>query len=69
MKRRIIHVRIESSVCAFVRGHGSRELLTDLRGRPPVWSVTEKSWCVQERTARDVIALAESRGYDVEVGR
>jgi hypothetical protein len=54
-------------VWAFVSGYGSREMLTELRGRPPVWSSLTRAWVTQPRTAKDLIAVAESRGYLVSV--
>lgn len=64
MTRRI-EVEYATPSCAYVRGHGSRELLTELKGRPPVWATLSKAWVCQPRTAQDVIAIAESRGYEV----
>lgn len=65
--RRRLEVIIESKHAAYVRGYGSRELLTELRGRPPVWATITRAWVTTERFARDVIAMAESRGYQVDV--
>lgn len=64
---RRLKVTIEGKHAAFVRGHGSRELLTELRGRPPVWSSLTRAWNTTEETARDLIAIAERRGYVVDV--
>jgi len=66
MARRL-EVEVESELCAFVRGYGSRDLLTELRGRPPIWSTRSRAWVTTARTARDVVAVAESRGWDVVV--
>ncbi|MFT4010882.1 MAG: hypothetical protein QM655_12670 [Nocardioidaceae bacterium] len=66
---RQIMVTFETESCAYVRGHGARELLIDLKGRAPVWGTIARAWCVQAKTARDVIALAEARGYDIVVTR
>lgn len=50
----------------YISGHGSRELITEVRnGRPPVWSCLGRAWCVQPHTAADVVALAEVRRFDV----
>ena len=68
MSRRI-EVRIHSEVCAYVSGYGADELIQAITGRRQVWSVPERAWCVQEHTAADVIALADSRGWAVEVRR
>jgi hypothetical protein len=51
--------------CAYVSGHGSRDLITELRGRPPIWSSLARAWCTTDRTARDLIAVAELRGFEV----
>ncbi|MCH1867075.1 hypothetical protein [Nocardioides sp. CFH 31398] len=54
-------------VGSLVRGHGSRELVTEVTGRPPMWRTLARGWSVQEHTARDVVALAERRNYDIVV--
>jgi hypothetical protein len=64
--RRQWHVRIERN-SAYVRGYGTRELLTEMRHRAPVWSRSEKAWTCQPSTARDLIALAQARHIDVVV--
>lgn len=51
---------------AVLRGYGSRALIEELRGHPPVWSSTYRGWHCQPKTARNVVALAEMRGYQVE---
>lgn len=49
-----------------ISGYESRELVTLVRGgRHPMWSRRPRGWVVQSQTARDVIALAEERGFDV----
>lgn len=53
--------------CAVVGGYGSRELITDLRGRPPMWSSNPRGWVIQPSAIPDLAALAESRGYEVRV--
>lgn len=65
MKR--LEVQLVSPSCAYVSGYGARELITELKGRPPVWSSLGRAWVVQPCTARDVIAVAESRRYLVTV--
>jgi len=62
---RSIEVEFVNTSCTYVRGGGSRELLTELRGRPPVWGTRARAWVTSPHTARDVIAVAESRGYEV----
>ena len=67
MTRRI-EVTFDSKHCAFVKGYGSRDLLMEMRGRPPIWSTLTRAWVTTEKTARDLIAVAESRGYEVVLG-
>lgn len=64
MRRRVLQVDLDG-YGSLVRGYGSRELLFDLTGRAPVWSNIRRGWSVQEKTARDVIAAADARGFDV----
>lgn len=66
-RRRVLEVEVESRYCARLRGYGSRDLIVELKGRPPLWSPSTRAWTVSERTARDVVALAESRGFDIVV--
>ena len=68
MSRRVLTITFETPSCALVRGYGSRELLTELRkGRPPVWATRDRAWVTQPATARDLIAVAELRGYEIVV--
>ena len=66
-RRRGLEVEIESRHCARLRGYGSRDLIIELKQRPPLWSPLAHAWTVSARTARDVVALAESRNYDIVV--
>lgn len=66
-RRRLTVTFTGNKHCAYVSGHGSRELLTELRGRPPLWSSLSRAWATTARTARDLVAVAESRGYEVIV--
>lgn len=51
---------------ALVSGHGSRELLMEMRnGKAPIWNATRRAWATTPRTAADVIAVAESRDWRV----
>lgn len=65
--RRVLRVQFGDHTWAAVSGHGSRALLVELRGKPPMWSSTARAWLVQARTGRDVVAMAEARGWAVEV--
>ena len=65
---RTLQVCFAAQAGAFVRGHGSRELLTGLRGgRPPAYNTRLRAWVTQAATASDLIAVAESRGWVCEV--
>lgn len=66
MTRRL-EVEFINASCAYVRGWGSRDLITEIRGRPPVYATLSRAWACLPKTARDVIAVAESRGYEVFV--
>lgn len=66
MARRVLEVEL-AGMGSLVRGYGARELIIDLTGRPPMWSSIRRGWSLQESTARDVVAAAESRGYDVVI--
>ncbi|SDD89796.1 hypothetical protein [Nocardioides lianchengensis] len=50
---------------SLVRGYGSRALVEAVAGKPPVWISRLRGWSCQEKTARNVVALAETQGYDV----
>lgn len=68
MRRPTLEVTLtDTKMCAYVRGYGSRELLTSLRGRPPVYATKHRAWVTTEATARDLVALAELRDFDVTV--
>lgn len=66
MARRVLEVEL-AGMGSLVRGYGSRELIIDVTGRPPIWSAIRRGWSLQETTARDVVAAAESRGYGVVI--
>lgn len=69
-RRRTIEVRFpaEGVVGAEVSGYGSRDLIQEVTGRAPLYSRRSRAWCCQTSTARNVVALAETRGYDVVIG-
>jgi hypothetical protein len=48
------------------RGFKARELLIDVGARP-VWGSRRRSWSVSAAHGRDACALAEMRGYLVEI--
>lgn len=63
MRRPVIKVDLDG-YGSLVSGYGARDLVVEVAGRA-VWTSIRRGWSVQERTARDVIAIAETRGYDV----
>lgn len=69
MSARLLQVAFPTAApsCAYLRGFGARELVTEIRGRAPVYGTRVRAWAVQPQTARDVIAVAEARGWRVEV--
>lgn len=62
---RRLEVEFVNDSCALLRGYGSRDLVVELKSRPPVWATRDRAWVVQPATAHDVIALAESRNVEV----
>lgn len=65
MKR--LHVQLVNENAAYISGYSSRELITEIRKRPPCWSSLGRAWVTTPRTARDIIAVAEARHYEVTV--
>jgi hypothetical protein len=65
---RHVDIRFINESLALVSGYGTREMLTELMGRPPVWATVSRGWVVQPHRARDLVAILEHRGgYDVTV--
>ncbi len=61
---------IEVEICgpgSLVRGYNARALVEEVLGRPPVWIPRLRGWSCQEKTAKNVVALAELRNYDVVI--
>lgn len=52
---------------AVVTGYGSRELVAELNGRPPMWCSNPRGWVIQPHGIADLSALADVRGFDVHV--
>ena len=65
-RRRVLEVELDG-FGSLVRGPGARELVITVTGRPPVWSSIRRGFSVQEKTARDVVAAAELRFYDIVI--
>lgn len=66
MKR--IQVTHVSPSCVVVGGHGSRDLVMKILVRTPVFaSGNPRGWVMQPHRVPDLLAVAEARGYDVEV--
>ena len=67
-RRRVIEVAFESRYCVRVRGDNVRGLIMELtNGKVPCFSSVAKAYTIGERRARDLIALAEARSYDVVI--
>jgi hypothetical protein len=64
---RHLTITLVTPSCAYVNGYGSRDLLTELRGRPPIWGTRSRAWVTTPTVARDLVAIAEHRGYSVTV--
>ena len=64
---RTIAVSIETPTCALVRGYQARALITQLRGRPPVWATVSRAWVMQTADVADLLALCQTRNVEVEV--
>lgn len=64
--RRVLEVEL-AGCGSLVRGYGSRDLVEQITGHPPLWVRSERGWSVQEHTARDVVSLAERHGYDIVI--
>lgn len=62
MSRRHVEIRFVSPSCALVSGYGTREMLTELTGRAPVWATRDRAWVTQPHRARDLVAILEFRG-------
>lgn len=62
MSRRGVEIRFLTPSCALVNGPGTRELITEMTGRPPVWATVSRGWVVQPHRARDLVAILEHRG-------
>ena len=65
-RRRVLEAEL-NGCASLVKGPGSRELVIEVSGRAPVWSSVRRGWSLQEHTARDVIAAAEARFYDIVI--
>lgn len=65
---RHVEIRFVTPSLALVNGYGTREMLTELMGRVPVWATKSRGWVVQPARARDLVAALEHRGgFDITV--
>ena len=48
-----------------IRGWFARDLYEEVTGRPPLWLSISRGWCASPRTAADLVAAAERRGWTV----
>lgn len=53
---------------ATVSGWRARELVEEVTGKAPLWMPLRSGWYCLPRTASDVIAAAERKGWAVEYG-
>lgn len=67
MSARVLQVAHATPSCDYFRGYGSRELLTEVLGRAPLWGSRVRAWSIGPWHTPDAIALAESRGWRVEI--
>jgi hypothetical protein len=65
-KRRVLTIVLGDNWAEFA-GPNVRALYVSLVGRPPVYNTRTRRWVTVPKRARDLVALAESRGYDVVV--
>lgn len=63
-----ITVTFEGPHAATVAGWRGRELLEELTGRAPLWMPLRGGWYTRPKTARDLIAVCEKRGWNVDLG-
>ena len=66
MSRPVIEVEL-GGVGSLVRGYRARELCERVTGRAPVYIPRLRGYSCQEKTAKDVVAIAEAQGFDVVV--
>lgn len=64
---RWLRARVYAPHLTILNGPGVGAIVVEVTGHAPRWSRSMRGWAVQERTAGDVIALAERRSYRVEV--
>ena len=67
MSARLIRAAYVNRVCAYLNGHGSRELLEEIRDRAPLWSARHRAWVSTPKTVSDALALAERRKWSTLV--
>lgn len=66
MSRPVLYAEL-NGVDSLVSGWLSRDLFLRVRGRAPMYVSRRGGYACQERTARDIVALAESMGHDVVI--
>ena len=66
MTRRLTFTTVTPAL-AVVNGYGSRDLLEEFRGRPPMWSSNPRGWVTQPGSIPDLVALAELRDFHVVI--
>lgn len=64
---RWLKVRVYAPHLAVLNGPGAGRMYMSVKGRPPMWSRSLRGYTTSEKTAGDVVALADRDGYRVEV--
>jgi hypothetical protein len=68
MSGRVLTVAYAGPLEVYVSGWGSRELICEVRnGRPPLYDHRRRAWYCTPKTAADALAMAERRGWTVDV--
>jgi hypothetical protein len=67
-RHRLLEFEFESRYCVRVRGDNARALIMEVTGgKVPCWSSKARAFTIGERRARDLVGLAEVRGYAVTI--
>ncbi|RYC14566.1 hypothetical protein [Nocardioides zhouii] len=68
MSTRLIQAAFINRSAAYLRGHGSRDLLMECNGgRPPLFGSRLRAWYGTPEVVSEALALAESRRWPTEV--
>ena len=68
MSVRVLQLAHITPSCDAWRGHGARELLSEVcAGRPPLWTARLRAWTAGPWRTADAVALWELRGGWIEI--